>query len=152
MISPLLLHRRYSSCTQSSIYNPVYLSSDSCFEYHHELLWMYLHSDTWPINISKGNYNGMNVYVRYGNKNLASPTILYLIRTLSKWTCLCLVLVSTVQCGYNFLPNPHNRHPIARPWVWDMGCYFVSTNYDLFSASVTTVLYAITATALISTC
>ena len=31
----------------------------------------------------------------------------------------------TVQCRYNavnFLQNPHNRHPIARPWGRDMGC------------------------------
>ena len=31
----------------------------------------------------------------------------------------------TVRCRYNavnFLQNPHNRHPIARPWGWGMGC------------------------------
>ena len=37
----------------------------------------------------------------------------------------CLVIGSTVQYRYNavnFLPNPHNRHPIAHPWGWAMGC------------------------------
>ena len=32
-----------------------------------------------------------------------------------------------VQCRYNavnFPPNPHNRHPIARPWRQGMGCLF----------------------------
>ena len=32
--------------------------------------------------------------------------------------------VNTMQCHYNsvnFLPNPHNRHPIARPWGPGMG-------------------------------
>ena len=32
---------------------------------------------------------------------------------------------NTMQCRYNavhFLPNPHNRHPIARPWGRGMGC------------------------------
>ena len=32
---------------------------------------------------------------------------------------------STVRCRYNpvhFLPNPHNTHPIAHTWGWDMGC------------------------------
>ena len=32
---------------------------------------------------------------------------------------------STVQCCYNtvnFLQIPHNRHPIAQPWGWGMGC------------------------------
>ena len=31
----------------------------------------------------------------------------------------------TMQRCYNvvnFLPNPHKRHPIARPWGWAMGC------------------------------
>ena len=32
----------------------------------------------------------------------------------------------TVQCWYNtvsFLQNTHNRHPVTRPWGWDMGCF-----------------------------
>ena len=34
-------------------------------------------------------------------------------------------ITNTVRCLYNavnFLQNPHNRHPIARPWGRDMGC------------------------------
>ena len=36
---------------------------------------------------------------------------------------------NTVRCRYNavnFLKNPHNRHPIARPWgeVWGVCCEF----------------------------
>ena len=32
---------------------------------------------------------------------------------------------NTVRCRYNavkFFKNPHNRHPLARPWSQDMGC------------------------------
>ena len=35
-----------------------------------------------------------------------------------------ITLPWTVQCRYNavnFLPNPHNRHPIAHPWERGMG-------------------------------
>ena len=34
------------------------------------------------------------------------------------------MFVTTVRCRYNtvnFLPNPHNRHPINRPWGRHMG-------------------------------
>ena len=39
-----------------------------------------------------------------------------------KWMRLYMY---TVQCRYNavnFLENPHNRHPISRPWGRGMGC------------------------------
>ena len=45
------------------------------------------------------------------------------------------------QCRYSavsFLPNPHNRHTMAT-----YGVSFVNTNFDVCSASVTEVLYAI---------
>ena len=38
---------------------------------------------------------------------------------------LCEIRLNTVRCHYNavnFLRNPHNTHPIARPWGRDMGC------------------------------
>ena len=48
------------------------------------------------------------------------------------WVCTTFVFVIldvtsgyTMQCHYNmvsFLQNPDNRHPIARPWGWGMGC------------------------------
>ena len=47
------------------------------------------------------------------------------------------VILSTVRCRYNavnfLLPNPHNRHPIARPWGRAMGCllWFWSLIYVL---------------------
>ena len=47
----------------------------------------------------------------------------------------------TRRCRYNavnFLPNPHKRHPIARPWGQGMGC--CQFNPWLSSASVTAVL------------
>ena len=37
---------------------------------------------------------------------------------------LCLNIGKTMQCRYNaanFLQNPHNGHPIARPWGRDVG-------------------------------
>ena len=43
----------------------------------------------------------------------------------------------------NFLPNPHNRHPIARPSGARYGVSFVSLNFDSYSASVNAVLYEI---------
>ena len=39
--------------------------------------------------------------------------------------CAHFIMSNTVRCRYNavnFLPNPHKRHPIARPWGRDMGC------------------------------
>ena len=41
----------------------------------------------------------------------------------------CVTKPYTVRCHYNavaFLPNSHNRHPIARPQGRGMGCFFVS--------------------------
>ena len=55
------------------------------------------------------------------------------------------VNVYTVQCHYNavnFLQNPLKRHPIARPLGWGMGC-LLWVHTDLYSASVTAVMYAI---------
>ena len=58
----------------------------------------------------------------------------------------------------NFLPNPHNRHPIAHPWGWDMGCLlwshisassvsyrvsFVSSKFNCCSIIIIAVLYMI---------
>ena len=45
----------------------------------------------------------------------------------SKLTLCCIhpkLEPNTVRCRYNvdFPPNPHNRHPIARPWGRAMGC------------------------------
>ena len=57
---------------------------------------------------------------------------LYLVEPISdfvliSWHCCVIELdeLYTVQCRYNavnFLENPHNRHPIARPWGRGMGC------------------------------
>ena len=51
-----------------------------------------------------------------------------------------VIFLYTVQCRYNainFLPNPHNRHPIARPWgrgmVWLL--WFWSLIYVLLLSS-----------------
>ena len=66
-------------------------------------------------------------------------------------TCLAAVKMSpfsniyiytyTLRCRYNavnFLPNPHNGHPLARP----SGLMsFVNLNFDSYSASVNAVLY-----------
>ena len=49
------------------------------------------------------------------------------------------------QCHYNtvnFLPNPHNKYPLAHLFWRGIGC-FVGVNSDVNSASVTIVLYAI---------
>ena len=47
-------------------------------------------------------------------------------RVYNYWYVRAHPLLHTVQCRYNavnFLPNPHNRHPIGRPWEQDMGVY-----------------------------
>ena len=46
----------------------------------------------------------------------------------------------SVQCRFDavtYLPNPYNRHPIARPWGRDVGCllWFWSLIYDLLLLS-----------------
>ena len=41
------------------------------------------------------------------------------------WKLLKNYLFGTVRCRYkavHFLPNPHKRYPIARPWGRGMGC------------------------------
>ena len=64
------------------------------------------------------------------------------------WWMICSPIhyhkIYTVWCHYNaanLLQNPHNRHPIARPWGRDMGCLLWVWNSDLYSASVSTVKY-----------
>ena len=47
-----------------------------------------------------------------------------------------------MRCHYNmvsFLPNPHNRHPIAALWVWTVGCLLWVESLDLHSAPVTAI-------------
>ena len=51
-----------------------------------------------------------------------------------------------VRCRYNevnFLLNPHQRHPIARPLGQDMGYIFGESNSDLNSTSVTAMMHLI---------
>ena len=53
----------------------------------------------------------------------------------------------TIRChsnGVNFLPNSHNRHPIAHPWGSDIGCLLqVILKCDSLPDTVITVLYII---------
>ena len=44
---------------------------------------------------------------------------------------------------HNFLPNHHKIHPIARPLGRSKVMYFVGSNCDLYSVSVTAVMYVI---------
>ena len=64
------------------------------------------------------------------------------------WTCYKEVELyqNTVQCHYNavnFIPNPHNRLPVARPWGRGMGCQLWVSIVILSSASVIAVPWMI---------
>ena len=57
------------------------------------------------------------------------------------WNCPSFVHICPIQCGaviaqVIFLPNPHNRHPIAQPSRQDMGCLLIfmmtSSNENIF--------------------
>ena len=59
---------------------------------------------------------------------------------LYRWCHCPYANVNTVRRRYNavnFLPEPHNTNPIARPWGWDMGCllWFWSLIYVLLLSS-----------------
>ena len=52
----------------------------------------------------------------------------------------------TMWCSFNtvsFFLNPHKIHPIARLLGRDMGCILWVSSCDLYSASITTVMYEI---------
>ena len=56
---------------------------------------------------------------------------------------ICHIKCSTIITWSIFSPNPHNRHPIARPWRRDIGCLQWVQTLDLCNGWVTAVLYVI---------
>ena len=77
-----------------------------------------------PLRCTIYKKNGITIYMN-GISNASVPVCLFNIQ------CSAVIMRSI------FLPNPHKIHPIARPM------YFVDSNSDLYSASVTAVMYVI---------
>ena len=73
-----------------------------------------------------------------------------IVALFGRWYSLCgyIVLILngyTVRCSYNavnFLPNPHNIHPIVRPLRARYGV-ILSVQTVSYTTSVTTLMYAI---------
>ena len=57
------------------------------------------------------------------HKTVVTWSLFMLVQLLSDAILVWLHWVTILHYGtLNFIPNPHNRHPIAHPWGWDMGC------------------------------
>ena len=142
----------YCNCELNKLFQPITRYPDACPINSLRLGDTYMHHGNGSSLVKA------KACCLFGAKPLPEPMLTYCLMktnlTTAVQTLVCAKLgcddidkrEDTVRCHYNavnFLPNPHNRHPIARPWGWGLGVSVVILISDLLYTTVISVSYVI---------
>ena len=73
--------------------------------------------------------------------HVVTPTLEPLSTSILHWS-FCTTLQLSIHCGAIITKKTHNKHPEAYLWGWTIWVSIMTWNSDLYSASVTVMLYA----------